>query len=694
MKRLLCLLALLALPLSAQTVFRFNGQCTLDVADVTTAPSATILVANGCTVSVFDTGTANLSTLCSDDLITCTPLSNPFTAAATGRFSFYVVPGNYDIQLTGGVPSIGTVTIADVPVGTSGTVTVTTTEPLLTTQFDFTAQSPTQTLTGTITATVTLTPCPLGVGGADTNHYLRITDTGAGPDETVLITGGTCTSGAASGTIQFTPASNHVSGQWSIGPGNCGITEAINDAVDGQTVLLSGDCTAYAGFEVVDKFVQVKGFSRSTKISFDSTTPNTGVLLKMTSGTSPDRGRIGLSSLVIVSTSTTQKLIEVNGINAAPDLVADVVTDGGTIGLDVIGCNGSQFRNLEIRNPVSPGGTAIHFDMDTGNGNNFFRDITIVRNIAGDASYGWHSETDQVVDCCTVFINNLQIFGNFLTAVSIENTSGTPGTIWHFIQHLNIDGNYDTDGIRIANVKEINISDSHCINTNVTSTTPCVSIDNVNTMTWNNFRSQSAGRGAFELINAPSNIQISGVRMAGGTAFWVDTVSPPTNLVLHNNIIFPSATLTNDLPALRGAMLQTIASPLKHFVGSTAATSALIEGDGSGSTREVLELSNLDGSAAFILDNESVVNRWRVLGSNSFQIDNTNNTGVELIVNGDGDVVVQDELTVGSVVLSAIPAATNGSMIYCSDCLKGSDPCTSSSTGAMAMRVNAAWQCF
>src|SRR5436190_14472762 len=48
--------------------------------------------------------------------------------------------------------------------------------------------------------TITLTPCPLGLAGTDTNHYVYISD-GVGGGEPVLIVGGTCAPGAASGTI-------------------------------------------------------------------------------------------------------------------------------------------------------------------------------------------------------------------------------------------------------------------------------------------------------------------------------------------------------------------------------------------------------------------------------------------------------------------------------------------------------------
>jgi hypothetical protein len=74
--------------------------------------------------------------------------------------------------------------------------------------------------------TITITKCPLGVAGANTNHYVRIYD-GTGTAEAALITGGTCTSGAASGTLALTTANTHT-GAWKIGTSTAGIQEAAN----------------------------------------------------------------------------------------------------------------------------------------------------------------------------------------------------------------------------------------------------------------------------------------------------------------------------------------------------------------------------------------------------------------------------------------------------------------------------------
>lgn len=76
--------------------------------------------------------------------------------------------------------------------------------------------------------TITIPYGPLGVNGSDANHYLYLSG-GTGTAEAVLITGGTCASGAlASCTLSFTPANAHT-GAWAIGSASSGIQEALID---------------------------------------------------------------------------------------------------------------------------------------------------------------------------------------------------------------------------------------------------------------------------------------------------------------------------------------------------------------------------------------------------------------------------------------------------------------------------------
>ena len=85
----------------------------------------------------------------------------------------------------------------------------------------------------------TLTPCPRGLNGADAAHWVRFTGT---TPETRLITGGTCTSGAASGTITFAALTYANTG---ITSATGGIQEAVvlASAAGGGTVFLAGGNT-------------------------------------------------------------------------------------------------------------------------------------------------------------------------------------------------------------------------------------------------------------------------------------------------------------------------------------------------------------------------------------------------------------------------------------------------------------------
>ncbi len=78
---------------------------------------ATGAPAPSCTVTVYDTGTVNLSTVYSDDLAAPTPKANPFLADASGFWFFYASGAKrYDVVLSGG-GIVAPYTLADLPAG-------------------------------------------------------------------------------------------------------------------------------------------------------------------------------------------------------------------------------------------------------------------------------------------------------------------------------------------------------------------------------------------------------------------------------------------------------------------------------------------------------------------------------------------------------------------------------------------------
>lgn len=135
-------------------------------------------------------------------------------AIGNGTSAFTAVAGSSPLQFLRRQPNVS-----------STTYQFTDPQILNTADFNFPSQAPGGTLTMAVGASPTLTPCPLGLNGADSAHYLYISG-GVGSAEAVLVTGGTCTSGASTGTVTFTPANNH-SGAWTITSATQGIQEAI-----------------------------------------------------------------------------------------------------------------------------------------------------------------------------------------------------------------------------------------------------------------------------------------------------------------------------------------------------------------------------------------------------------------------------------------------------------------------------------
>ncbi|MCU1273241.1 MAG: hypothetical protein JWO48_672, partial [Bryobacterales bacterium] len=133
---------------------------------------------------------------------------------STGKVIVYFGPTQLVNANAGGPGPAGPIG----PAGSSGL-------GILATAYNFAAQTPGGSLSAGIAATVTMLPCPTGLNGADSGHYLYISG-GTGTAEAVLITGGTCTSGAGTGTVVFTPANSHTGG-WTVTSASGGIQEAV-----------------------------------------------------------------------------------------------------------------------------------------------------------------------------------------------------------------------------------------------------------------------------------------------------------------------------------------------------------------------------------------------------------------------------------------------------------------------------------
>jgi len=114
------------------------------------------------------------------------------------------------------------------PVGTQTSVNNLSNIRYVTASMNWSA-TPGGSLTAGVQATVTLAPCPVGIDTSNKLMYLMYVQGGGGTSEPVLTQGGSCTSGAVSGTVIFTPAYAHSNG-YTLGSASSGIQETINDA--------------------------------------------------------------------------------------------------------------------------------------------------------------------------------------------------------------------------------------------------------------------------------------------------------------------------------------------------------------------------------------------------------------------------------------------------------------------------------
>jgi hypothetical protein len=159
--------------------------------------------------------------------------ASPTTGAVTVTNTWGAVPTGTQTQFLRIKPNTGNNTTFEF---TSGPV-------VNSADYDFPTQSPGGSITIGANA-IHLAPCPVGLAGTDTDHFVYLS-AGTGTAEAVLITGGTCTSGAAAGTIIFTAAYTH-SGAWTVTSAGGGIPEAVQAVAANGNVFVNALSILYA----------------------------------------------------------------------------------------------------------------------------------------------------------------------------------------------------------------------------------------------------------------------------------------------------------------------------------------------------------------------------------------------------------------------------------------------------------------
>jgi hypothetical protein len=374
-----------------------------------------------------------------------------------------------------------------------------------------------QTTGGTLnvgTNSITLTPVPLGVNGADTNHYLRISG-GTGAPEAVLITGGNAVSGAASGTIFVTCANAH-SGAWTIQSATSGIQEAIVFQPGGGMVFLPpGIYDTYADI-YIDRGIQIFGASRgSVTVRSNSPTQN----------------------IFNVSVNSPVKLCGFL-LNAATTRTAGagIVLGGGSLGCEISDVTFiGQFNNVSVTNSVA---WNIH---DTYSAGNIANGLVINNSGAdsGDSSFHtnvWDGSGATGAGILWSSGGGLRITDNkflgYLWGIDANAAAAGVATSDFIIANNSMESGATANGairIRVTGSGS-NISNVQISNNQITYAGPCIQvIAPAQQVIINDNLLQSVGANVTVVIVSANLSQIQGNRIGSGAsgAVGIDTTGQP-----------------------------------------------------------------------------------------------------------------------------------------------------------------------
>lgn len=207
--------------------------------------------------------------------------------------------------------------------------------------YNFGPQTPGGSLTAATVSVVTMAPCPLGVNGTDLGHWLYVTG-GTGTPEPVKITGGTCTSGALTGTVIFTPANSH-SGAWTLRSSAGGIPEAlqaVGQAGGGTVFITPGTINLHASI-LVPNHTNLVGSGRGNTVLF---VPN-GEFTN-----SPQWRLYGLNPSGVVIGANPGSTVTIQGFTVNMNGANQPSPPNGTYGIELVNALYSRITDTEVNN--------------------------------------------------------------------------------------------------------------------------------------------------------------------------------------------------------------------------------------------------------------------------------------------------------------------------------------------------------
>ncbi len=537
--------------------------------------------------------------------------------------------------------------------------------------------------------TVTVTPCPKGPDATDTTWGIAITD-GVGTAEGAMVTGGTCTSGAATGTLEFTTLNAHT-GAWKIRSGTAGIQEAA--IVDPSVIVPPGTYDIYAtitpptGAHLVGAgsgmyssgSTTLRFYSANTKL-FNIVNDNVHLrhlTLAQAPGVAATTGNIGI---YIAGAGSA-----VAGAAANWGQVYDVTLSGFYYGVYNAGDGGQiDLTRVSIKNTVSTGVVALgaqgwweHVTVQFAGQ----KQTTPVAKI--DQGHGIYVATCPAHPNCgtSPWMSGIQTFSNYGWGLYIDAAGLTVSGARSYFNndragevYADASGNLASFSIELAgqpvapfaanptatgleigpNASNLSISDGLVVSTNGIGVL-------VN------------GVGAeISSVNSFSN----GLGGTPGTEYAFK--------VAANNTTISHCQALTDPVMITGATFANLNNNI--FSGGTAAIPALhITGNSAGASVDQNAIINAAGGNSFQCDAGSSLNE----GSNWLGGTIANNCAKSA---GSVRNFPLAPMPLDVVEFANLGGGVAGTVRWCPDCTIG-DPCSGSGTGAIAVSSGAVWSC-
>lgn len=399
---------------------------------------------------------------------------------------------------------------------------------------------------------VTLTTCPVGVNGTDQGHWLYISG-GVGAAEKVLITGGTCTTGAASGTIFFSAANTH-SGGWSIQSATAGAQEAVQLITTaggrGSVQLNASVLDWYAPLTINTDNIRIVGAGSGTQIV--QNTINTDII-QVGDGTTKHNA-ISIENLALLNSASLSASSSGYAINcryAGLVKITNVRVYGNTRvwrGVNVEDVIFFEIANSRIEDTVSRG---MHVE-GTGAAPRGNTDIKILSNtILGTGSdaifIGDHSAAHYIFDN--------EIYG-MQESYALRIDPGDPGNFNYFIRDNDFstneaDGGDDAGGVFVGEYVVADLS-NNTMNAATSDVRPGIRIESggeARVVGWSHTGvGQTAIENAGALLLTSSTLNGSGTALKGVEVLSTATMS---NISANQFLQYPNAPISLHASALK-----------------------------------------------------------------------------------------------------------------------------------------------